>query len=303
MLNRWNGIEEFVAVIDRGSFSAAALYLQVSKAHVSQQVGRLEDRLGTRLLHRTTRKITLSEAGEHYLALIRPLLESLEGADAVMSGVQQNVSGRLRISSPHLIGEVIVVPALAEFQRLHPKLDVDIELTSYRVDLMDGHYDVAIQLGECKDRTNTHHFLATTNFQLVASPSYIDAFGEPHVLSDLSEHQCLMFSSRGQTKPWKFVDHKGGVIDVKVKSQWRTNSGHLLRVAARQGLGIAYLPDYYIKEDLSCGELVPLVNSVESVDRSLVAIYRRKTYTSYKIHLFVEFLKKFFIKNKGLFDV
>ncbi len=302
MLNRWDGIEEFIAVVDNGSFSQAARELSVSKAHISQQVGRLEERLGTRLLHRTTRKISLTEIGESYLLMCRPLLEGLESADAMVSGVQQSVSGRLRISSPHLIGEEILVPAIAQFQALHPKLEIDIDLASHRVDLIAQHYDLAVQLGERKDVNVVNRTLANTRFYMVASPGYIEANGGPGSLEALKTHNCLMFSSRGHTKPWKFTTAGGDTVDVKIKSQWRTNSGHLLRVAARQGLGIAYLPDYYVKEDIKHGNLVTLLPDVKSVDRSLVVIYQHKTYLTQKIRLFVDFLQGYFDQHRALFD-
>ena len=309
MSNRWDGIEEFIAVIDSGSFSSAANVLSVSKAHISQQVGRLEDRLGTRLLHRTTRKISLTESGEAYLALCRPLLEGLQNAENVVSGVQHNVRGRLRISSPHLLGEVILVPALAQFQASYPQLEIDIDLTSNRVNLIEDYYDIAIQLGARKDVNVVNKNLATTRFHVVASPTYIEKYGAPTSLNELKEHKCLLFSNRGHSKPWKFQTdqanskgHATQTIEININSHWRSNSGHLLRMGAKQGIGIAYLPDYYLKDDLEKGELVSIMPQWQSIDRTVVAIYQHRSHVTQKIKLFIDFLVEYFSMNHDLFE-
>ena len=297
MNSRWEGIEELIAVIDEGSFSSAAKRLGISKAHVSQQISRLEDRLGTRLLHRTTRKVSVTETGAIYADRCRSILADLESTELAVSTLQNEVRGKLRISSPHLLGEVLLLPALTEFQRSHPMLEIDIDLTSRRIDLIDEHYDLAIQLGERKDVNVVNKTLTTTRFHVVASPEYINKHGSPQTLEELKQHHCLLFSSRGRVKPWKFRDGDN-TLEVNIKSRWRSNSGHLLRAAAKQGIGLAYLPDYYLTEELKTGELVSLINDWQSIDRKVVAIYQHRAHVTSKIHLFLEFLTTFFEEKK-----
>lgn len=298
-MRQLEGIQEFIAVVDHGGFSAAARVLNISKSHISQQVHRLEDRLGSRLLHRTTRKVSLTETGATYLERCRPLLEELESAELAISSLQDVVQGRIRISSPHLLGEVFIIPALTKFQKLHPRLNIDIDLSSTRIDLIDDHYDVAIQLSERTDINVVNKVLCNTYFHVVASPEYIDKHGSPAHPNELQKHQCLLFANQGESKPWKFTDGKTNV-GIHIKSHWRSNSGHLLRAGARRGLGLAYLPDYYLYEDLEAGALISVMPEWQSIERKLVAIYQHKAHLPTKIRLFVEFLTQFIQCNGGI---
>lgn len=301
MLGHLEGIEEFVAVVDAGSFSSAARKLGVSKAHVSQQVSRLEDRLGTRLLHRTTRRLSLTETGAPFAQRCRAILEELVSAEQEVSCLQQEVRGRIRISSPHLLGEVLLVPALVEFQRLYPKLEIDIELSSRKVQLIDENYDIAIQLGVRDDIRVVNKELASTHFHVVASPAYLEAHGCPKHPEELKQHQCLLFSDHGYSKPWKFKS-ASETLNVKIESGWRSNSGHLLRAGAKQGLGLAYLPDYYLDRELSEGALVRVMPDWPSIDRKIVAIYQHKAHLSTKICVFLKHMSEYIEKHQLFID-
>lgn len=300
-VGKWEGVEEFVAVSESGGFTAAARVLGVSKAHISQQVNRLEDRLGTRLLLRTTRRVSLTETGALYLARCRSILDDLDDAETSVSSLQAGVRGRIRLSSPHLLGEVVLVPALTLFQQQHPDLEIDIDLTSRRVDLIDGNYDVAIQLGARKDVSVVNRALAVTTFHVVASPGYLAEHGIPGGIEALKSARCLLFAANGESKPWKF-QRADGVFEVRVKGGWRSNSGHLLRAAARQGLGLAYLPDYYLKDDLERGALVSVMPEWQSINRKVVAIYQHRAHLTTKIKVFLDFLSQYFEQQSHLFS-
>ncbi len=294
-MNRWDGFEEFVQVVECGTFSAAARLLNVSKGHVSQQVSKLEDRLGSRLLHRTTRKITLTEAGQIFYRQCRAILEAVEQAERSVTTTHHQIKGRLRICSPHWLGEVVLIPALAEFMRLHPELDVHVEISSRSVDLIDGDYDLAIQVGERRDINVVNHKLAPTRFFLVASPSYLETYPAPEHPEDIAKHKTLLFEDRGMSKPWKLTEPGSGALrPVKVKSQWRSNSGHALRAAAREGLGLAYLPDYYVVDDIKAGALVSILPEWTSLIRQVVAIYQHRENVSQKIITFIDFIETLF---------
>ena len=297
-MRRWEGFEELVEVVNCGSFSAAARVMGVSKGHVSQQISRLEDRLGTRLLHRTTRRLSLTETGEVYYKQCRQVVEDLESAERAVNQLQEQVTGHLTISAPHLIGEALLVPALAKFQQSHPDLEVDLLLGGHRVNLIDEHIDIAIQVGARKDVNVVNLTLTPTRFHVVASPDYLARHGIPSQPAELKAHNCLLFVDAGQTRPWRFKGASGNV-NISVKSSWRSNSGHALRSAAWNSLGLAYLPDYYLGEDLASGKLVTVLDDWQAIDRDVVAIYQHKRHLSAKIRLFTEFLKEHFDQGSG----
>lgn len=292
-MSRWEGFEELVEVVKSGSFSAAAKTLGVSKAHMSQQISKLEERLGSRLLHRTTRKISLSETGLIYYEQCRHIVEDLENAEQSITTLQNDIRGLLRISAPHLLGEVLLIPTIANFLKLHPKLEIDIDLNSHKVDLVANRYDIAIQVGERSESNVVNRVLAPTRFHVVASPEYLQRFTAPEHPDDLKHHHCLLFSDYGQVKPWRFLGPEG-MVSVTLSSRWRSNSGHGLRAAARQGLGLAYLPDYYLKEDIAQGRLIKVMGEWQSSDRNLVAVYQNRRYLSSKIRLLTEFMRESF---------
>ncbi len=292
-MSRWEGFEEFVQVVKSGGFSAAARVLGVSKGHVSQQVSRLEDRLGARLLYRTTRKVTPTELGELYYQQCRQIVEDLEEAERSINSLQQETRGLLKISAPHLLGEAHIVPVIAQFLQQHPKLEIELNLSSRKVDLVEDGCDLAIQVGARTETNVVNKKFTPTGFSVVGSQEYFKQFKAPVKPDDLKQHRCLLFAEYGQSKPWKFAGPKG-LIRVSVPSHWHSNSGHALRAAAKQGLGLAYLPDYYLEEVASAGNLKIVLQDWSAVDRDIVAIYQHKRHLSAKVRLFVEFLTQHF---------
>lgn len=294
-MRRWQGIEEFVQVVDSGTFSAAAGALGVSKSHISQQVSLLEDRLGSRLLHRTTRKISLTEAGSEFYQQCMQVIEALDSAEQSVSHIQQSVKGQLRICSPHWLGETVVIPAMADFMRRHPELEMRLEISSRKVDLIDGGFDLAVQVGERKDINLVNKKLAKTRFCIVASPEYIRVHGTPKKPAEVGVHQTLLFEDQGLSKPWKLVDPaNGALVNLPIKSHWRSNSGHALKAAAKQGLGLAYLPDYYLSQDLHDGALAIVLPEWTTFMRDIVAVYQHRAHTPVKVRLFIEHLAQYF---------
>lgn len=295
-MSRWEGFEEFVEVVNLGSFSGAARALGISKSHVSQQVSRLEDRLDTRLLNRTTRKLSLTETGEIYYAQCRQVVEDLEAAEQAVSMLQDEVKGHLRIAAPHLIGEALMVPALAELAKQNPNLKVELDLTSHRVDLIGERFDFAIQVGARQEVNVVNKKLAPTNFHVVASPEYLKQHGVPRKPSDLNEHDCLLFVGDGYSKPWRFKGSKG-VQTVNVNSRWSSNSGTVLKKAAEQGMGLAYMPDYYLRESLANNLLTTVLDDWRAIDREIVLIYPHKRHLSAKLRVLTEYLSEYFARE------
>lgn len=292
-MSRWEGFEEFVQVVDSGGFSAAARVMGASKSHISQQVSRLEDKLGARLLNRTTRRVSLTEVGENFYDRCTRIIEDLNEAEQSVSSLQHEAKGVLKISAPSLLGEVHLVPALAEFQKQHPKLEIELDFRSRRVDLIEESYDIVVQLGARTDINVVNKKLCRTRFHVTASPDYLERFNTPDTPLDLKDHNCLMFTHYGQSKPWKFVGKKGK-SEVAVTGSWRSSSGHALRAAAIQGLGLVYLPDYYISEELKTGTLQTVLSDWSAIERDIVAIYQDRRHLSAKIKLCTEHLMHHF---------
>jgi DNA-binding transcriptional LysR family regulator len=269
----------------------------VSKGHVSQRIGQLEDRLGVRLLHRTTRKLSLTELGNLYYQRCRQVVEDLNEIEQAVSEYQQRATGVLKISSPNLLGELHIVPAIADFLTKNPSVEIELNFYSRKVDLVEDAYDVAIQVGARTDINVVNKPLAKTTFQLVATPRFLNRHGAPEKPSDLKQLRCLMFTEYGVSKPWKFV-RGDEQVSVSGLCRWHSNNGHCLLAAARDSLGLAYLPDYYVAEDIGNGRLVRVLEEWGGIERDVVAIYQQRRHLSAKVKLFVDFLQSRFRERK-----
>lgn len=292
-MSRWEGFEELVKVVEMGSFSGAARAMGVSKGNVSQRISQLEDRLGVRLLHRTTRKLSLTELGNLYYQRCKQVVEDLDEIEQAVSEYQQRATGVLKISSPNLLGELHIVPAIAAFLVDNPNLEIELNFYSRKVDLVEDAYDVAIQVGGRTDSSVVNKSLAKTTFLLVATPRFLNQYGTPEKPSDLKHLRCVMFTEHGVSKPWKFVR---GDEEVAVSGlcRWHSNNGHCLLAAARGSLGLAYLPDYYVAEDVASGRLVRVLEEWGGIERDVVAVYQHRRHLSSKVRLFVEFMQNRF---------
>ncbi len=292
-MSRWEGFEELVKVVEVGSFSGAARSLGVSKGHISQRISQLEERLGARLLHRTTRKLSLTELGNLYYERCRQVVDDLEEIESAVTQYQQKPTGLLKISSPNLLGEMQIVPAIADFVQKHSALEVALNFYSRRVDLVEDGYDIAIQVGKREDINVVNRVIARTRFQCVASPRFLNQNGSPGDPDDLRRLRCLQFTEYGVSKPWRF-QKDGKDKTVKGHGIWQSNSGHCLLAAARAGVGIAYLPDYYLAEDIKEGRLIPILVEWCAVERDIVAIYQQRRHMTAKVKLFVDFIERRF---------
>ncbi len=296
-MSRWEGFEELVKVVEVGSFSGAARAMGVSKGHISQRIAQLEDRLGVRLLHRTTRKLSLTELGNLYYQRCKQVVEDLSEIEQAVSEYQQRATGLLKVSAPNLLGELHIVPAIADFVKDNASLEIELNFYGRKVDLVEDAYDVAVQVGARTDINVVNKPLAKTTFQLVATPRFLNRYGAPEKPSDLKQLRCLMFTEYGVSKPWKFVRGKDEV-SVTGLCRWHSNNGHCLLAAARNSLGLAYLPDYYVAEDVANGRLVRVLEEWGGIERDVVAIYQQRRHLSAKVKLFVDFLQNRFQQRK-----
>jgi len=284
-MNRWEGVSEFVSVAEAGTFTKAAKQLGVSVAHVSRQVSALEDRLDAVLFYRTTRRVTLTELGEIYYQRCRPLLEGLEEAEHAISDMQEKAKGRLRLTAPVVYGEVKIAPLLMEALRLYRELDLDIFLTNRQLDLVSEGIDIAIRMGKLDSSTLMSRKLTSRDLITCAAPTYLETFGEPHSLSELQHHSCLL----GTLDYWRYRENDTN-RNVKVTGRVRCNNGPSLLQAALSGYGIVQLPDYYVSEAIDQGRLVPVLTRFKPEQEGVWAIYPQNRHLSPKVRLIIDYL-------------
>lgn len=291
-MRRWDGIEAFVAVVQKGSFTAAAESLGVSASHVSRRVAELESQLGTPLIYRTTRSIRLSDAGEDYYEECNRLLQGFLSAEEKISQHSEEPSGLLKITCGATFGERFIAPLLPEFLKRYPKLKVDLHLDNSRVDLIRDGYDLAIRLGTLEDSSLLARRLCDRTEYICASPEYLELYGSPHTLNELTRHNCL----QGSTPSWLFLD-KGQRRELRVEGNWRSNSGPALLEAVKAGVGIAQLPDYYVSQLLETGELVSLLDNYRYPLSGVWLVYPKVRQQLPRLRLLCDFLIESFEEN------
>lgn len=281
----WEGVSEFVAVAETNSFTGAARKMNTSVAQISRRVSALEDRLAVKLLHRTTRKVSLSEAGQLYYQQCKHLVEGLELAELAVTQMQAEPKGLLKVTAPVTYGEMNLAPLLHQFIEKYPQVNLDLILTNQKLDLIEQGVDVAVRLGRLQDSSLIAKRLSSRQLYVCASPAYLDRFGEPHTLSELSHHQCLV----GTADYWHFKE-KMREKSLRVSGRIKCNSGFALVDAAKRGLGLVQLPDYYVQEALDNGELVEVLTDYRDDREGIWALYPQNRNPSPKVRLLIDFL-------------
>ncbi|MDX1804364.1 MAG: LysR family transcriptional regulator [Alcanivorax sp.] len=284
-MQHWDRIEAFVEVVRRGAFVDAARHLGVSSSHVSRLVARLETQLGTQLLYRTTRRLTLTDAGTVYFEHCGQLFDGFQEALTAISDYQQQPTGVLRLTCATTFGERFIAPLVNDFLAAHRQLSVQMDFTNRRVDIVDEGFDVAIRTGALPDSSLIARKLCRRREYVVGSADYFQRHARPHTLGELSRHNCL----QGSAQQWTFdVDDQHR--HWRVQGNWRANSGVALLDAARKGLGLVQLPDYYVEADLQSGRLVSVLDQYACTHTAVWVVYPRHRHLSPKVRQFVDFL-------------
>ncbi|WP_299142147.1 LysR family transcriptional regulator [uncultured Tateyamaria sp.] len=266
----WEGLEEFSMVAQTESFTAAAQRLNVSTSHVSRQVQALEDRLGVKLLARTTRKVRLTDLGADYLARVDELMANLDAVNQSIAGDFADLKGLLRVSAAGPFAETVVMPKLLEFVSRNEGVTLEADFNNRNVDLIAEGYDFALRYGQLTNSSLVARKLATHRLACVASEAYLAQHGVPSHPSDLRHHSCLI--SNNDT--WVFCDPANGKnIRVKVKGRVRTNSIPIMLEAADKGFGIAYSPVENLKPLLDTGRVRRILDGFEDHSRSHWIVY------------------------------
>lgn len=282
----WHGITEFVAVAEQGSFTAAAQALGLSIAQVSRAVGDLERRRTVKLFYRSTRRVSLTEEGQLYLQHCRHLVQGLEDANRALGNLQARPQGLLRITAPVYFGETRLAPLLNELLLRYPELQLELELSNQKVDLIQGRYDLAVRLGQLEDSSLIAQRLGQRSHYIVAAPSYLAQRGTPITPDDLANHERLA----GTLDHWR-LQVAGKTHLVKPGRRLHCNSGLALLNAAEQGLGLAQLPGYYVDQALQEGRLKALLQDYRPQDDGIWALYPQNRHLSPKVQAMVKHLR------------
>ncbi len=285
-MSNWEGLDEFVAVAECGQFTAAAERLGLSSSQISRQVARLEERLQTRLFYRSTRKVSLTEAGQTFLQHCQRLQDGREEALRAIGDLASEPKGLLRMTCAVAYGERFIVPLVNDFMARHPQLRLELELTNRSLDLLQEGLDLAIRLGRLQDSRLVATRLAPRVMYLCAAPSYLQRYGRPHSLSELPRHNCLI----GSSDQWQF-QQEGREQALRVQGNWRCNSGEAVLDAALRGFGVCQLPDYYVQAHLRSGALVALLEAQQPPNTAVWALYPQQRHLSPKVRQLVDHLK------------
>ena len=282
-------METFAGVVEAGSFTAAAERLGLSKSFVSKQVSKLETELGTRLLYRTTRKLSLSDEGTRFYNHCKLIIAEADNARAEIIESQSNPRGKIRIAAPQSLIITNVGQVLLKFQQEYPDIDLDVIVSGKFVDLVEKGIDVAIRVGQLEDSMLVSRRLVDCSFQVVASQHYIDRRGKPNLPEELTQHNCLVYSESKVSQSWPFRMPNGETIMVKAQGNLTCNDGHLIVNAALDGLGIGFGPNFLFKKHLDAGTLRLLLADYQQ-PTAISALYPLNRNLPRRVRILIDFL-------------
>ena len=278
-------IREFVTVVESGGFTAAANALDVSTSFVSRQVKRLEDRLDTRLLQRTTRTVRLTDMGRIFYERSREILDRLDALESDMADLQEQPKGRVRITAPGFYAERYVAPVLVEFSAKYPEVTIDLDTSMRLIDIVAEGYDLAVRMSAPVDSSLVARKVAKRRIITCASPAYVARHGRPKTPEDLRQHNCLSLPDM----PWRFA-YPDAIHTVRVRGSWTSDNGRALVAAAVQGIGLVRFTDYYLQEEISNGELEPVLEKFEVQDAATWIMFPDRHHLPTRVRYLIDFL-------------
>ncbi|PRY97714.1 DNA-binding transcriptional LysR family regulator [Jezberella montanilacus] len=295
-MDKFQEITTFTAVVDAGSFVKAADRLNMSKAAVSRHLVDLETRLGIRLLHRTTRKLSLTEEGELFYERCKEILETIESAENEITSHTEDVSGQIRINAPFSFGIRKLAPLWGIFHQKYPKVTLDVVLSDRLVDVVDEGYDIAIRIAALTNSTMVSKKLTTTRIILCASPTYLKEHGTPKKPADLMNHQVINYSYWAGKEEWSFDGPNGGE-SVNIKPFMQTNNGDTCLSAAIAHQGIVLQPSFIVGDAIRAGDLVEIMPKYKSIELGIYAIFPTRKHIAPKVRVLIDFLVDYFSKK------
>lgn len=287
--NLLEGVAVFVAVVNASSFTAAAHALGHSTSFISKEVTRLEKRLGSRLLNRTTRTISLTDAGRAYYERCSQIVIDAENAERSINQLQEKPGGLLRINAPGSFGSKYLLDVFPKFMQRYPDVRLEVEFNDRLIDVVAEGYDVVIRVGEIKDTNLVARKFTTSRAVVVASPDYLERSGMPIKAEELSQHDCIAYSLLPTPTQWSFYKD-GKRTSVSVNARALCNSAHIEVAMVVQGLGIARLPLFTCEKEVASGELQIILDDYDHLKFDIFAVYPHRQYLTAKVRAFVDFV-------------
>ncbi len=291
MQDRFEDLRTFVAVVQARSLASAARRLNVAKSAVSRRVQELENRLGAQLLNRTTRTLSLTEAGRQFFERATALLADLEEAENIATSATREVVGKLRISAPMTFGAMHMAPVICHFMEKNPRLSVEMILDDRRVDLVADGYDLAVRIAQLEDSNLAARRIAPIRRTVCASPRYLRRYGTPKQPADLIHHRGISYTNVDERRYWHFVHPQTGEEQfIDVRSPLKLNNGDAMREAAIAGYGLTALPTFITHQAIAAAQLVPLLLPYELPAINMYAVFPSGRNTPGKVRAFVDFM-------------
>lgn len=289
-MDRFQAMSVFAKVVEQGGFARAAERLGISTSACSRRVADLEAHLDTRLLHRTTRRLSLTESGQSFYERCVQLLADLEEAEGAAAAGSARPRGTVKLTCSINFGVRHLAPAIGAFLARHAEIRFDVSLSDRIVDLVEEGYDLAIRIGSTGGESVVARRLGESRLVCCASRAYLERHGTPRNPEDLARHRCLTYEYLPQRSLWQFRDRSGRERAVRVSGALHSNNGDLLAAAAAQGVGVALEPDFIVASDLKAGRLVRVLESFAAPVSPIYAVYPSRRYLSAKVRAFVDFL-------------
>ncbi len=286
------GLKMFARVVETGSFSEAGRQLGIAPSSVSRQINELEDALGAVLFQRTTRKLSLTEAGELYYERTTRIVTEIDEAKLAVSQLDGTPSGILRLNVPGSLSRRYMVPIIVEFQKKFPKVEIVLLASDQVMDMIEHRIDLTIRLGALKDSSMVARKIGSGRRVICASTSYIKKSGKPLTPAELANHNCLTFRSNPGSNVWKFKDQNGDLSEVRVSGNLFGNDGESLVAAAVAGHGIILVPEWLVSCELKSGALREVLTNCSSIPREtpVYALYPRQRHLPPKVRVFIDFM-------------
>ncbi|MEO8882446.1 MAG: LysR family transcriptional regulator [Devosia sp.] len=298
-MDRLDSIRMFVRVVESGSFSAVALEAGVGQPAVSKQIAALEAHLGAQLLRRTSRSMTLTDAGQTFYESAIRVVGELEAAESAIGRGQATPSGLVRVSTAPVFGRHYIVPRLPEFFVRFPDVSVELSISERVVNLVEDGIDLAIRVGGLTDSSMIAKRLAATSFVLVATPAYLDKHGTPATPADLDRHLRVVYAPHGEARPWEFMSPSGPVTHYP-KGNFRTADAENIRTATLSGLGLALAPAYMFAAEISSGAVRIVLSEYPSGALAISAVHAAGRRLPTKVRVFLDFLTEAFARDPAL---
>ena len=289
-MNKFADIEAFTAVVEAGTFSAAGERLGVAKSVVSRRISQLERRLGSRLLHRTTRRLALTDTGRNFYQRAVQILADLDDAEQSVTEETLELRGSLKLAAPLSFGLTHMSGAIAEFLKEHPAIELNLDLNDRNINLVEEGFDMAVRIGNLEDSTLVSRRLGTAQNITCASQSYLDRHGEPTHPDELHQHVGLQYSNIPYKQQWRYVNQDGKTIYAQPQIRIRSNNGESLASAAIAGLGITTGPTFIMGKYIKEGSLVSILNEYQRPSVGIHAVYPPGRLVPRRIQVFSDFL-------------